>query len=316
MDKNVYFVLFESIHLKTKLKPLFRMNLLSLEGWGKEEIMWLIDESISIKKKKFQYADALKNKTLLMLFEKPSTRTRVSFEAAMTQLGGHSIYLDIKTTNTSSLEDDMRCISRYADIIMARVFKHETLKIMEKSSKVPVINGLCNKYHPCQILADLMTIKEKFGKFEGLKLAYIGDGNNVCNSLIEGCTKVGIKISVATPKGYEPDKKITESAKKSNLLELTTNPKTAVKGADIIYTDTWISLGQENDKDKKVNDFKGYTVNKELLGNAKFMHCLPAYRGKEVSIDVMDSKNSIVFEQAENRLHIQKAIILKLLGVI
>ena len=292
------------------------MNLLSLEEWGKEEIMWLIDESISIKKKKFQYADALKNKTLLMLFEKPSTRTRVSFEAAMTHLGGHSIYLDIKTTNTSSLEDDMRCISRYADIIMARVFKHETLKIMEKSSKVPVINGLCNTYHPCQILADLMTIKEKFGKFEGLKLAYIGDGNNVCNSLIEGCTKVGIKISVATPKGYEPDKKITESAKKSNLLELTTNPKTAVKGADIIYTDTWISLGQENDKDKKVNDFKGYTVNKELLGNAKFMHCLPAYRGKEVSIDVMDSKNSIVFEQAENRLHIQKAIILKLLEVI
>jgi ornithine carbamoyltransferase len=283
------------------------MHLLNLKSLNKKQIEKIIDLGIKLKKAPEKYYDSLKNKVLVMLFEKTSTRTRTSFEAGMAQLGGHAIYLDWQTTQLkkASLKDETKCIARYADIITARVYKHETIKEMADNSVKPVINALCDKYHPCQILADLMTIKEKKGKLQGLKLAYIGDGNNVCNSLIIGCKKVGIKISVATPHNYEP-------LEKPDLL--TQDSKEAAEGADVIYTDTWISMGQEEESKKRLKVFPPYQVNKKLLGKALFMHCLPAYRGYEVTDEVLDSKQSIVFDQAENRMHAQKALMLVLLG--
>jgi len=285
------------------------MNLLTLKDWSKEEIMHIIDEAILIKEDPDKYLKVLRGKTLAMLFEKKSTRTRISFEVGMTQLGGHALFIDWKTTQLgkADLKDEIKCIDRYVDIIMARVYKHKDIEKMAKNAEKPVINALSDKYHPCQILGDLMTIKEKFNKFDGLKLAYVGDGNNVCNSLIIGCKKVGIKVNVATPKGYEPKEK-------PDLL--TNDVKKAVKGADVVYTDTWISMGQEEEKKKRLKIFPPYQVNKKLLGKALFMHCLPAYRGYEVTNDVIDSKQSIVFDQAGNRLHAQKAVILKLMGKI
>lgn len=285
------------------------MDLLTLNDWSREEVMSIIDEAILLKEDPEKYYNLLEGKTLAMLFEKKSTRTRISFEVGMAQLGGHALFIDWNTTQLgkADLKDEIKCIDRYVDIIMARVYKHEDVELMAKTADKPVINALSDKYHPCQILADLTTIKEKFGKFDGLKLAYIGDGNNVCNSLIVGCKKVGIKMSVAAPKGYEP-------LEKPDLL--TNNVKEAVKDADIIYTDTWISMGQEEEKKKRLKIFPPYQVNKKILGNALFMHCLPAYRGYEVTDEVIDSKQSIVFDQAENRLHAQKAVILKLMGKI
>ncbi len=285
------------------------MDLLTLKDWSEKDILYIIDKAIEIKKNPQKYENSLKGKTLVMLFEKTSTRTRLSFEVGMTQLGGHAIFVDWKTSQLgkADLKDEIRCIDRYADIIMARVYKQESVDTMAKYSDKPVINGLSDTSHPCQILADLMTIKEKLGKLKGLKLAYIGDGNNVCNSLIVGCKKVGMKIAVAAPKGYEP-------LEKPDLL--TTDPKQAAKDADVIYTDTWVSMGQEAEKEKRLKIFPPYQITKKLLGKALFMHCLPAYRGYEVTDEVIDSKQSIVFDQAENRLHAQKAIMLKLLGKI
>ncbi len=285
------------------------MDLLTLKDWKKEDITYIIDKAMHIKKNPKKYSDVLKGKTLAMLFEKKSTRTRISFEVGMAQLGGHALFIDWKTTQLgkANLKDEVKCIDRYVDIIMARVYKHEDAELMAKTADKPVINALSDKYHPCQILADLMTLKEKFGKLNGLKLAYIGDGNNVCNSLIVGCKKAGIKINIAAPKGYEP-------LEKPDLL--TNNVKEAAKGADVIYTDTWISMGQEEEKKKRLKVFPPYQVNKKVLGKALFMHCLPAYRGYEVTDEVIDSKQSIVFDQAENRLHAQKAVILKLMGKI
>ena len=282
------------------------MNLLTLKEWTKEDILSILSEASLIKENPEKYINVLKGKTLAMLFEKTSTRTRISFEAGMAQLGGHAIFLDWKTTQLgkADLKDEIRSIERYVDIILARVYRQEDLEIMSKNTKKPVINALSDKYHPCQILADLFTIKEKFKKLKGLKLAYIGDGNNVCNSLIIGCKKVGIRIEVACPKGYEP-------LEKPDLL--TNDPKQAAKDADIVYTDTWISMGQENEAGERKKIFKPYQVNRNLVGKALFMHCLPAYRGYEVTDEVLDSKQSIVFDQAENRLHVQKAVLLKLL---
>lgn len=283
------------------------MNLLTLKDWTKQDILHIIDESILLKEDHDKYLKVLKGITLAMLFEKPSTRTRMSFEAGMTQLGGHAIFLDWKSTQLgkAELKDEIRCIDRYVDIIMARVYEQKSVEIMAKFCEKPVINGLSDDYHPCQILADLLTIKEKLGKLEGLTLAYVGDGNNVCNSLIIGCKKVGMKINVAAPNGYEP-------MEKPDML--TTDVKKAAKGADVVYTDTWVSMGQEKEKEKRLKIFKPYQVNKKVLGKALFMHCLPAYRGYEVTNEVLDSKQSIVFDQAENRLHAQKVVILKLMG--
>jgi len=285
------------------------MDLLTLKDFSKEDILHLIDEAMLIKEDPEKYYKVLKGKTLAMLFEKTSTRTRISFEVGMAQLGGHALFIDWKSTQLgkADLGDEIKCISRYVDIIMARVYEHEKVEIMTENSDKPVINGLSDRYHPCQILADLLTIKEKFGKFKGLTVAYVGDGNNVCNSLIIGCKNVGIKINVAAPKGYEP-------LEEPDLL--TDDVNLAVKGADVIYTDTWVSMGQEKEKTKRLNVFRPYQVDKKLLGKALFMHCLPAYRGYEVTDEVIDSSQSIVFDQAENRLHAQKALILKLMGKI
>lgn len=288
--------------------------MLTLKDFNSEEIEYIIDKGIEIKKNPENYSKILKNKTLVMIFQKPSTRTRCSFEVGMTQFGGHGIYLDWNTTQLkkdSSIKDEISCISRYSDIIMGRVFEQKTIEEIAKASKVPVINGLSDKYHPCQILSDLMTIKEKKSNLEDLTLAYVGDGNNVCNSLINGCIKSKIKINVATPKGYEP-------YEKSKYLSLFNEPKKAIQDADIIYSDVWVSMGEEAKKDRRLKDFKNFQINKELLGgsDALIMHCLPAYRGYEITDEIIDSKNSIIYEQAENRLHAQKSLILYLLDKI
>ncbi len=290
-----------------------KKDLLAMNDLCKDEIVSILELASDIKTNPSKYSTRLDNKTLIMLFQKNSTRTRASFEVGMTQLGGHAIFMDMKTTNFNkgSITDEIKCLSKYGDIIMARVYNHQELVDMANASSIPVINGLSDLEHPCQILADLMTIKEKKGNFRGIKVAYIGDGNNVCNSLIAGGTTLGINIAVATPKGYEPNKNIITTA--GELLALTNIPLDAVKDADFIYTDTWISLGQEEETEEKIKEFYGFTVTKALLGKALFMHCLPAQRGYEVSGDVIDSDQSIIYDQAENRLHVQKAVLLKLM---
>lgn len=295
------------------------MDLLTLKDWSTKDIVSTLQLAYRIKRKPKRFSKVLRNKTLAMLFQKTSTRTRVSFEAAMTQLGGHAQYLDWRTTNLTlgSLKDEIKCIARYVEIIMARVYGHKDIDAIAEASRVPVINGLSDSFHPCQILADLLTIKEKLGKLHDSKLAFVGDGNNVCNSLLLGCSKAGIEISVATPKKYEPDKDVVRIAKKLGKVSLFNDPKKAVKGANIVYTDTWVSMGQEKEKKKRLKAFKGFIVDSKLMklsNDAFFMHCLPAHRGFEVTDKVLDSKKSIIFFQAENRLHAQKAIILKCLG--
>lgn len=278
-----------------------------LQDYSGKEVEEIVKLGIEVKKNPGKYSEALKGKTLAMWFEKASLRTRVSFETGMTQLGGHGIYLATSTTHMAkaSLADEIKCLSRYADIICARTYSHDTIIEMAKHSDVPVINALSDKHHPCQALADCMTVIEKIPDATKATIAYIGDGNNVCNSLIIVAKKLGIKINVATPSEYKP-------TAEPNLW--TTHPKEAVHDADVVYTDVWVSMGEEIQKAEKTANLKSYQVNAELLGNRYFMHCLPAERGKEVTDDVIDSTNSIVFDQAENRLHVQKALMLKLMG--
>ena len=252
----------------------------------------------------------LKDKVLAMVFQKPSLRTRVSFDMAMRHLGGDALYLsplEIGLGKRESIADVARVLSGYVDILMARVFAHDHIMQLAKFSTIPVINGLSDFNHPCQGLADGLTILEHFGQIKGLNITFIGDGNNVCNSLIIGCKKVGMKVSVAVPKGYEPKEK-------PDLL--TNDPKEACKNAQVVYTDTWISMGQEDEKEEKVKTFKSFQVNSELASHADpnfiFMHPLPAYRGYEMTSEIIDGEHSVVWQQAENRMHVQKAI-LKLL---
>lgn len=295
-------------------------RLLAIKDIDNTEILDILELAAAVKKEPEAYAGALKGKSLVMIFQKTSTRTRISFEVGMTQLGGHAAFLDWKASNfqVGDLLDEVKCIGRYADVIMARVYGHSDVEKMAAVAGVPVINGLSDLEHPCQILADLLTMQEKKGKLAGLKVAFIGDGNNVCNSLIAGCTKLGMRISVATPKNYEPDIAITAAAQKNGLLTLTTEPMAAVKDADAVYTDTWVSLGQEAEAEMRMKTFKPYQLNSQLLRHAKknaiVMHCLPAHRGYEVTNEVVDGPQSIVFDQSENRLHVQKAVLLKLLG--
>jgi ornithine carbamoyltransferase len=263
----------------------------------------------------------LKGKTLAMIFEKPSTRTRVSFEVGMWQLGGYALYLsvsDLQLGRGETIADTAQVLSRYVDGIMARVFAHQTILDLIKYSRVPVINGLSDLTHPCQGLADLFTIYEKKGRFSGLKLAYVGDGNNVANSLLYGCSKVGMDITLACPKGYEPNPEVVAKAKEEGKrsgckVKVTKDPKEAVREADIIYTDVWASMGKEKERKKRLKIFKPFQVNGKLVKEAKddylFMHCLPAHRGEEVTDEVADSENSVIFDQAENRLHTQKALL-------
>ena len=281
----------------------------NLDKFSGKELKEIIKLGIKIKNKPEAYYSKLKNKTMVMWFEKPSLRTRVSFEAGMTQLGGHAIYLDTSTAHKKAdIKDEMKCLSRYADIIIARVFEHSAIKQMQESSAVPVINALSNKFHPCQALADMMALFEAFKNPLKATIAYVGDGNNVCNSLIEASKILGIKINVATPPGLKPEILPDFWAE---------SPEEAVKDADVVYTDTWFSMGQESkkvEKTAKIAKLKKYQVNKKLLGSRYFMHCLPAVRGQEVTDEVIDSTKSMVYLQAENRLHVQKAIVLKLMG--
>lgn len=302
-------------------------DLLTLAHLEKDEILGLLEKAIIRKEKtlKKQFDQPLKGKILGMIFDKSSTRTRVSFEVGMIQLGGSALYLngkDLQLGRGESLSDTAQVLSQYLDAIMIRTFSHKSVEELAYHADIPVINGLTDLDHPCQALADLMTIYEKKGKLEGLKLAYIGDGNNVAHSLMIACTKVGIDISLACPSGYFPDSQITSlcesfAAKSGAKLVLTTSPTEAVAQADAIYTDVWTSMGQEEENEKRKKDFQNFQVNAELLTSAKedylFLHCLPAHRGEEVATEVIDGKHSVVFEQAGNRLHAQKALLVEIL---
>lgn len=299
-------------------------HLLSLTDLSYDDIISLLDTASDMKDKRTRgkASSSLKNKTLAMLFEKSSTRTRISFEVAMTDLGGHSIYLNYKDTQIGrgeSLADTARVMSRYVHAIMGRVYKHETLTELAKYATVPIINGLSDLEHPCQLLADLLTIREYKGKFKGLNFSWIGDGNNVCNSAILACALTGMKITVACPEGYEPNYDIVLKAKELGaVVNVIRDPIKAAKNADIISTDVWVSMGDEEEYDQRLHDFKPYQINSKLLEQARHdvivLHCLPAHRGEEISADVVDGPNSAVFDQAENRLHVQKALLLKLLS--
>ncbi|MGB9724780.1 MAG: ornithine carbamoyltransferase [Nitrososphaeria archaeon] len=299
-------------------------SILSLMELDRNEILKILDVSAKLKEKRKDgvYPKLLKDKTLVSIFMKPSTRTRISFNEAMHELGGHCI--DVTSTELQlgrgeTIEDTAKVISRYCDVIAARVFSHEDVVRLSRAASVPVINSLSDMYHPCQILADLLTIREKKGKFNGIKLAYIGDGNNVCNTLIIGCTKVGIDINLACPKEYMPSNvvinfalKVAESS--GSHITFYDDPQEAVKDVDAIYTDTFVSMGQESDKEKRLRIFlPKYQVNGKLVEKAKsdfiFMHCLPAHRNLEVTDEVIDGTNSVVFDQAENRLHTQKGLL-------
>ena len=302
-------------------------DLISIRDFSKEEIQMILNLAKFLKNrsKKGPTPKLLKGKTIALIFEKPSNRTRVSFEVGMWQLGGLAINLDFKGLRFGvgeSIPDIARTLSRYVNGIVIRTFNHENVKELARNASIPVVNGLTDLSHPCQALADLFTIWEKKGKLRGIKIAYVGDGNNVCHSLFNIASIMGMEMTAACPKGYEPDPKVmkvvNEDAKRSKaVISVVKDPFDAVVGADVIYTDVWTSMGQEKEKKERLRAFKDYQVNFKLLKRAKkdviVMHCLPAHRGEELASDVMDSKYSVVFDQAENRLHVQKAILALLL---
>lgn len=303
-------------------------HLLSLNDWSSDDILGCLSLAKKLKdeNKKGIEHHLLKGKTLGMIFTKSSTRTRVSFETGMYQLGGYPLFLssaDIQLGRGETIYDTANVLSRYLDGIMIRTFKQSDVEDLAKYGTIPIINGLTDLMHPCQILADLLTIQEHKGSLKGLKLAYVGDGNNIANSLLHGCAKVGMDISIASPKGYDCDESIvleaTKTAKETNVnIELTDNAEKAVKNSDVVITDTWVSMGQEDEKAERINTFKSYQVNEELFDKAKnnaiFLHCLPCYRGYEVTEAVIDGPRSVIFDEAENRLHVQKAVMAMLMG--
>ncbi|HJU59695.1 MAG TPA: ornithine carbamoyltransferase [Nitrososphaeraceae archaeon] len=306
------------------MNSLKNKHILSLQDLDLNEIISILDFAAMLKKesKMGLYRKLLEGKTLGMVFQKPSTRTRVSFETGMFQLGGHAIYLginDMQLSKGETIEDTARTLSLYLDCLMARVYDHRDLEKLSKYSLIPIINGLSDLFHPCQILADLLTIREYKKKFNGLNLAWIGDGFNVCNDLLIGCAKTGINITAACPSGYEPLEWIVNISKKEgtktgSIIKVTNEPINAVLDADIVATDTFVSLGKDNEKIIRETVFiPKYQVNSELIKHAKddaiFMHCLPAKRGQEVTSDVIDGKLSVVWKEAENRLHVQKALL-------
>jgi len=298
-------------------------DLLTGDEISSKEFLELIDFSIKLKEenKTVKGKQLLENITLAMLFEKQSTRTRVSFETGMKQLGGHTIILSLNEMQHSrgeSVEDTAKTLSGYVDGIMARVYEHSFIEDLAKHATVPVINGLSNSYHPCQTLADFMTIKEYKKKFKDLKIAWIGDGNNVCNSLIFGCGKTQTNIVIATPKGFEPNPEVVKKASENTTINLTTDPEYAVKDADIVMTDTFTSIHTSDPKQTE-NFLPFFQVNEHLMEKAKndaiFMHCLPAKRDQEVTTGVIDGPQSVVWDETENRLHTQKALLASLLSV-
>ncbi len=303
-----------------------KRDFISLQDYEPAELYEFINIAKQIKAYPDEYREALKGKTLGMIFQKSSTRTRVSFEVGIYQLGGTGLFLsanELQLGRGETIADTAKVLSRYLDAIMARTYSHQDIIDLAKNATIPVINGLSDLLHPCQALADYLTIMEKKGQFQGLKLAYIGDGNNVCHSLLIGASKFGINISIATPVNYEPLNDIVLLAKKNSeesgaSIYISNDPIETIINADVIYTDVWTSMGQEKEKEIRLKAFKNYQINSKLFSYAKkdaiFMHCLPAHRGEEVTDEIMDSKNSVVFDQAENRLHAQKAILLKLMG--
>lgn len=305
-----------------------KKDFLSILDLTKEEVLDLFQIAIKVKKevKAGRYRKDFEQKTLAMIFEKPSLRTRVSFETGFTQLGGHAIYLgpkDISLGSRESVPDIARNLDRMTDMIMARTFSHKSILDLAEYSRVPVINALSDEEHPCQVMADFLTIMEHKGKVEGLKFAFLGAGNNMSHSLMLISALLGTDFYIGVAKGYEPHEKYVEKskelAKKSgSKIVITYDASEAAKDADVIYTDVWASMGEEAEKEARAKAFKDYQVNMNLFKKAKadalFMHCLPAHRGEEVTDDVIDSKNSVVFDEAENRLHAQKAVMLRLMG--
>lgn len=301
-------------------------DFLTLADYQPEEIKYLLDlaKEMKEKKKRGEVYQPLKGKVLGLIFEKSSTRTRVSFESGIYQLGGTGLFLssnDIQLGRGETISDTAKVLSSYLDGIMIRTFKQSDVEELAKNASVPVINGLTDSYHPCQVLADLQTIQEVKGTLAGLKIAYIGDGNNMAHSLMLGAAKMGMHFSTAAPEGYLPDETIVQNAKEiadGANITITTDPIEAVKDADVIYTDVWASMGQESEQQEREKLFAAYQVNESLVKHAKedytFMHCLPAHRGEEVTASIIDGKHSVVFQEAENRLHAQKALMVALMG--
>jgi ornithine carbamoyltransferase len=302
-------------------------DLLSLHDFTLEEVSAFLDLAAELKEKqKWSVPHPyLQGKTLGMIFQKSSTRTRVSFEVAMVQLGGYPMFLsagDLQLGRGESIADTARVLSRYLDGIMIRTYAQADLEELARHAVIPVINGLTDLLHPCQILADLQTIREQKGRLAGLKLAYVGDGNNVCHSLLFGCAKVGMHISAASPGGYQPKEDIVRLAREDaaatgSRIEILIDPVEAVREADVVVTDVWASMGQEAEQDERIKIFTPYQVNAELVAHARpdfiFLHCLPAHRGEEVAAEIIDGTASVVWDEAENRLHAQKAVLALLL---
>ena len=298
-------------------------NLLKLLDLSTEEITGILDlaDQLKYERKHNIPHELLKGQTLGMIFQKSSTRTRVSFETGMYQLGGHALFLssrDLQIGRGEPVQDTARVLSRYLDGIMIRTFEQKEVEDLAKFGSIPVINGLTDFCHPCQVLADLMTIREKFGSFSGLKMCFIGDGNNMANSLIVGGLKVGMNVAVATPDGYKPDGAVLEFTKGyGDKFALETDPFMAASGADILITDTWTSMGEEAEKEERKKIFKDYQINRQLLAaanaGAMVQHCLPAYRGQEITEEVFEEHADEIFNEAENRLHAQKAVMVKLI---
>ncbi|WP_422658553.1 ornithine carbamoyltransferase [Paenibacillus sp. EC2-1] len=303
-------------------------DMIELDDYTTEEIQYLLDSAIEIKRKQKngEVYQPLKGKTIGLIFEKSSTRTRLSFEAGMFQLGGHALFLsknDIQLGRGEPISDMAQVMSRYLDGIMIRTFGHDNVINLARYASIPVINGLSDMAHPCQVLADLQTILEHKGKLKGLKMAFVGDGNNMANSLLIGGAKMGMHVAIASPDGYEPDERIVqlsrEIARETGAeITVTQDPEEAVKDADVIYTDVWASMGFEEEQKQREIAFANYQVDEKLEHAAKpdylFLHCLPAHRGEEVSEGVIDGANSVIFDQAENRLHAQKALMVALMG--
>lgn len=294
-------------------------DFISLKDYTREELYFYLHtaEHMKSQTKADVFVSALGGRTLAMVFQKPSLRTRASFDIGMHQLGGHALYLgpdEIQLGKREAIKDVASVLDRYADGIMARVFAHDDILELATHASVPVINGLSDLLHPCQALADYLTMLERFDSLKGLRLAYVGDGNNVCHSLLYGARIFGLSMRIATPKGYAPDNTILEENKEAGLdVMLTNDPSEAVRKADVVYTDSWVSMGQEKDQERREKDFSGFTIDTSLLEGADpkhvVMHCLPAHRGKEITNEVIDGPHSIVFDQAENRLHAQKAVL-------
>ena len=309
-------------------EPFTQKHLLTLQDWSEDEIYQCLSLALRIKnmQKNGEIQTCLSGKTLAMIFAKSSTRTRVSFEVGTTQLGGSALFLstaDIQLGRGEPISDTAQVLSRMVDGIMIRTFKQSDLEELAKHGSIPIINGLTDEFHPCQVLADLLTIYEKKGTLKGLKLAFVGDGNNMAHSLMIGCSKLGMDVAIASPDGYKPNPvytawSVANAERHGSKVTICSDPLEACKDADVLYTDVWASMGQESEAEKRREAFKGFQINAECLSVAEkdaiFLHCLPAHRGEEVTSEVIDGKHSVVFDEAENRLHAQKAVMALLMG--